>query len=428
MGMTVTEKILARAAGRDRVTAGDNLPFRPDHMVAYDFPGYTDVMFRQMEDDFGITTLDDPDRYVLFVDHMLSRGDEREEEVHAVTREWAQRTGAHFHEGTGIGHQVAAELGFARPGTFVIHFDGHISGFGAFGSLGWGVRRDLIEGWVTGRIHLDVPASSRVRLEGRFADGVDSRDLLHHLIATYGADGFVGQVIEYDGPGARAMSLDHRQSLCGMAMFTGAVSSIFNPDERAIDYTRSVTERPFEPLRSDPDADYVTDVVVDLDALEPQVVDPGSARSRNTRNVAEAAGTPVERAFIGSCVSGRIEDLRAACRILDGRTVADGVALHVVPTSNVIRAQAEAEGLLDTLERAGAQIHRSSCDFCFGYAHPLAAGERCISTGVLNVSGRMGSTEAEIYMGSAYTVAASALTGRITDPRGLLDGGDDERV
>jgi 3-isopropylmalate/(R)-2-methylmalate dehydratase large subunit len=422
--MTVTEKILARAAGVDRVTPGDNMPFRPDYMIAYDFPGYTDVMFRQMRDDFGIESIDDPERYVLFIDHMVTNGTAREEEVHSVTREWARRTGAPLHEGMGIGHQVAAELGYARPGTFLIHFDGHISGLGAFGALGWGVRRDLIEAWITGQIYLDVPASSRVRLEGAFRTGVDGRDLLHHLIASYGADGFVNQVIEYTGPGARAMSLGHRQSLCGLAMFTGAVSSIFNPDELSLAYTRSVTDRPLEPLTSDDDAQYVLDVSVDLDALEPQVVLPGSARAAHTKPISDAVGTKVERAFIGSCVSGRIEDLRAASDVLRGRRVAEGVMLHVVPTSDEIRAQAEAEGLLDTLEQAGAHIHRSSCDFCFGYAHPLQPDENCISTGVLNVSGRMGSTQANIYMGSAYTVAASALTGEISDPRAILGGAD----
>lgn len=420
MGMTITEKILARAGGVERVTPGDNRPFKPDHMIAYDFPGYTDVMFRQMRDDFGIETLEDPDRYVLFVDHMLTHGNQREEEVHSVTREWAERTGAHYYEGVGIGHQVTAELGLARPGTFLIHFDGHISGLGAFGALGWGVRRDLIEGWINGELYLDVPASSRIQLESEFAEGVDSRDLLHHLIATYGADGFVGQVIEYDGPGARALSIDRRQSLCGMAMFTGAVSSIFNPDELALEYTRRVTDRSFEPLSSDPDAEYVLDATVDLSTLAPQVVLPGSARAANTKTVEDLAGTEVQRAFIGSCVSGRIEDLRAAADMLRGRRVADSVELNVVPTSNRIRAQAESEGLLRTLEEAGAHIHRSTCDFCFGYAHPLQPGESSISTGVLNVSGRMGSTEAQIYMGSAYTVAATALTGRITDPREIL--------
>ena len=414
MGSTITEKILARAAGRDTVQAGDNLPARPDYMIAYDFPGYTDVMFRQMHDDFGIRTLSDPERYVIFIDHMLTKGTEKEQEVHQVTRDWCDFYGIELHEARGIGHQVMAELGYALPGTFLIHFDGHVSGAGAFGALGWGVRRDLLEAWVSGQIFLDVPATTRFELDGEFAPGVDSRDLVHRIIADHGADGCAHQVMEYVGPGARAMSMDRRQGLCGMAMFTGAVSAVFEPDEKALAYAKRVARKEFTPLLPDADAEYAAVHHYDLSTITPQVVLPGSARSAHTRSAAELTGTPVTKAFIGSCASGRIEDIRAAALVLDGRTVAPGVELNVVPTSDAVHRQAEDEGLLDVLRKAGAQIARSSCDFCFGYQEPLQPDENCISTGVLNISGRMGSTAANIYMGSAFTVAASAVAGTIT--------------
>lgn len=417
MGSTITEKILARAGGLDVVHPGQNAPFRPDRMFAYDFPGYTDVMFRQMADDFGITKVKDPERYVLFIDHMVTRGDEREAAMHAVTRDWGRDNGVAVHEGLGIGHQVAAELGYALPGTFLVHFDGHVSGLGAFGALGWGVRKDLLEAWVTGAVFLDVPRSTQFHLDGSFAPGVDNRDLLHHIIATHGADACAHQVMEYVGPGAEAMSIDRRQGLCAMAMFTGAVSAIFNPDQLSLAYTEKVARSPFEPLYSDPDATYAARHTVDLDALSPQVVLPGSAKAANTRPVEAVAGTPVQHAYIGSCASGRIEEIRAAAEIMKGKKVAPGVTFNVVPTSGAIYAQARAEGLLDILSEAGARVAGASCDFCIGYASPLQPGDACVSTGVLNISGRMGSTEAQIYMGSAYTVAASALTGRITDPR-----------
>lgn len=420
MGSTITEKILARTAGLELVRAGENHPFRPDYMIAYDFPGYTDKMFAQMRDDFGITRVTEPERYLLFIDHMNTRGDAREEEVHRVTREWGRANGVAVHEGEGIGHQVAAELGYALPGKFLIHFDGHISGLGAFGALGWGVRRDLLEAWISGQIYLDVPASTRFHLEGSFGHGVDSRDLIHRIIADLGADGCAFQVMEYTGPGAEAMRIDHRQGLCGMAMFTGAVSAIFNPDEAAIRYAEKVARTDFEPLRSDDDADYVATHHYDLDDLTPQVVLPGSARSDNTVGIEQTAGTAIQQAYIGSCASGRLEDIRVAAEVLKGRKVADGVRLNVVPTSERIRRQAESEGLLEILADAGAVIGASSCDFCFGYASPLSPDDACISTGVLNISGRMGSPDADIYMGSAYTVAASALTGTITDPREVL--------
>jgi 3-isopropylmalate/(R)-2-methylmalate dehydratase large subunit len=226
--------------------------------------------------------------------------------------------------------------------------------------------------------------------------------------------------MEYVGPGAEAMSIDRRQGLCAMAMFTGAVSAIFNPDETSLAYVERVARKPFEPVYSDPDAEYAARHTIDLDDLSPQVVLPGSAKSANTKRVEDVAGVEVKHAYIGSCASGRIEEIRAAAEILRGKKVAPGVNFNVVPTSERIYAQAKAEGLLDILAEAGARIASASCDFCIGYASPLQPGDKCISTGVLNISGRMGSTEAEIFMGSAYTVAASALTGRITDPREVV--------
>lgn len=220
--------------------------------------------------------------------------------------------------------------------------------------------------------------------------------------------------MEYAGPGARGMSIDRRQSLCGMAMFTGAVSAVFEPDDTALAYARKVARTDFTPQLPDQGAEYAAVHAYDLAAVRPKVVLPGSARSANTRGVADLSGTPITKAFIGSCASGRIEDIRAAALVLDGRKVAPGVELNVVPTSKAVHQQAEDEGLLDVLRSAGARIARSSCDFCFGYQKPLQPDENCISTGVLNISGRMGSTEANIYMGSAFTVAASAVAGTIT--------------
>ncbi|WP_371829181.1 3-isopropylmalate dehydratase large subunit [Rhodococcoides fascians] len=410
---TMVEKILGRTCGDDPVRAGENHAVRPARMIAYDFPGYTDVMFRQMRDDFGITSLEDPARYVVFIDHMLTKLNDREQEVHQVTREWCEYYGIELHEGRGIGHQLTAELGLAIPGDFLVHFDGHISGIGAFGALGWGIRRDLIEAWVTGQLYVDIPATTRFDLYGEFAPGVDSRDLVHSIIDLVGADGCAHQVMEFGGPGARSMKIDHRQGLCGMAMFTGAVSAIFEPDEISLAYANDVARQSFTPVYPDSGATYAARHTIDLAQIVPQVVAPGSARAANTHSAANLAGTPITKAFIGSCASGRIEDLRAAALVLDGRTVAPGVELNVVPTSQKVHDQAEREGLLDVLRAAGAHIAVSSCDFCFGYQKPLAAGENCISTGVLNISGRMGSSDANIYMGSPYTVAASALAGTI---------------
>jgi 3-isopropylmalate/(R)-2-methylmalate dehydratase large subunit len=416
MGATITEKILARKAGVPVVKPGESRSFKPDYMMAYDFPGYTDAMFRQMKDSFGIDKVAEPHRYVLFIDHMTHEPTEKEQRYHDVTRDWAAYQGVALHEGQGIGHQLAAELGYALPGTFSIHFDAHISGLGAFGALGIGVRRDLLEAWVTGEIWIDVPATTRFELLGEMSHGVDSRDLIHKIIGDLGPASCRQQVMEYTGPGARAMSIGRRQSLCGMAMFTGALSAIFNPDEQSLDYAGRVANgRDFQPVSSDADAEFANVHQYDLNRLEPQIVLPGSPRY--TTDFQDVVGTPVSVGYIGSCVSGRIEDLRAAAEVLKGRHVAAGFELRIIPTSQRIFDQARREGLIDTLEQAGAYIAGPSCDFCFGHARKLAEGQKAISTGVLNIPGRMGSTKAEIYMASAYTIAATALGGRIADPR-----------
>lgn len=420
MAQTIAQKILARCAGLNGVEVGQTVICQPDHMLAYEFPGYTDLMFRQMRDDFGVTRFADPERYVIFIDHLVSQGTEKEVKAHAETRSWVKASGAQLYEGRGIGHQVAVEIGLALPGRFLVHFDGHVSGLGALGALGWGVRKDLLEAWLTGSIELEVPASTRFELRGALPAGVDGRDLIHHIIAEVGADGCQGQVMELYSDPEHPMLLEHRQSLCGMAMFVGAVSAVFNPDQLVLAYASRLATTPYKPVHADADASYAKNIVVDLAVVSPRVVLPGSARSANTVTVDEVAGTTVNRAYIGSCASGRLEDLRVAARILRGRKVSKDVTLIVTPTSEEISRHAREEGLLGELEAAGAKVSKSMCDYCFGYADPLQAGDRCISTAVLNIPGRMGSTDAQVYMGSAATVAASALAGRIADPREFL--------
>lgn len=427
MTATVVEKILARCADRNSVTAGESISVRPDSMLAYEMPGFTDRLFDRMREQFNITALSEPDRYVMFIDHLLTRGNARESSAHKTTREWAQAMGAHLHEGVGIGHQAAAELGYAQPGRFVIHFDAHVAGLGAYGALALGLHRYLFEGWLTGQVTLVVPPTSRLMLSGRLTPGVEGRDVVHNLIRTHGASGFLNTVIEFDGPGARTLSLDQRQTLCNMAVFTGALSAIFSADELSTSYAEAIfarTGRAYEVVRSDPGARFQRTLDVALDQIEPQIVLPGSTKAANTVPVGQVAGERIDRAFIGSCASGRLDDLRAAAAILDGRRVASHVRLKVVASSSAVWRQAEAEGTLEVLRQAGAQVgEMSSCDSCFGYDDPLLDGEKCVSTGALNLAGRMGAPSASIYMSSASTVAASAVAGRLTDPRGLGGSG-----
>jgi len=418
MGFTITEKILARVAQRPAVRAGDEVLARPDFVIAYDFPGYTDVIFKQMKDDFGIYRVTDPKRFALFIDHMVPVATPKEEELHIQTRQWGAQQGVPVYERKGIGHQVSAELGYATPGAFAVHFDGHISQLGALGTLAIGLRRNLLEAFVNETVSLRVPATVRVNLHGKLRHGVMARDVFHHIVRVMGPASCAFKVLELGGPVIDAMSIEGRQTLCGQAMFVGATTAIVNPDQKAIDYARNRARIALDPVTSDIDAVYERVVEIDISALEPIVVIPPSPA--RTRDLTDFIGLPIHAGYLGSCASGRMEDLRAAAQVLRGRQVAAGVSLHIVPTSQAIMSEAAAEGLIQVFSDAGAFVSSPSCDYCFGRIGTMTAGQRAVSTGTLNVPGRMGSPDSEIYICNAAVVAASAVAGSIADPRPLL--------
>jgi 3-isopropylmalate/(R)-2-methylmalate dehydratase large subunit len=418
MGSTITEKILARVSGRESVRAGDEVLARPDFVIAYDFPGYTDIMFKQMREDFGIQKVKQPERFALFIDHMVPTATPKEEELHIQTRQWGIAQGVEVHERKGIGHQVSAELGYGTPGAFAVHFDGHVRQLGALGTLGIGLRRNLLEAYVNETVSLRVPATVRVNITGTLQPGVMARDVFHHLVRVMGPSSCAFKVLELGGPVIEAMSIEGRQTMCGQAMFIGATTAIVNPDEKAVAYARGRARLDLTPECSDPDAVYERVVEVDVSALEPIVVIPPSPA--NTRDLKEVAGLPVQSGYLGSCASGRMEDLRIAAQVLKGRHVAPGFSLHVIPTSQALMAQAAGEGRIQVFVEAGAFVSSPSCDYCYGRIATMTAGQRAVSTGTLNVPGRMGSPDSEIYLCNAATVAASAVEGRIADPRPYL--------
>ena len=418
MGATITEKILARVAGRESVRAGDEVLAKPDFVIAYDFPGYTDVIFKQMKEDFGISRVKDPKRFALFIDHMIPTATPREEELHIQTREWGREQSVPVYERKGIGHQVSAELGYATPGAFVLHFDGHISQLGALGTLAMGIRRNLLEAFVNDTVSIRVPQTIRVNITGSLQLGVMARDVFHHIVRVMGPSSCAFKVLELGGEVIDALTIEGRQTICGQAMFVGATTAIVNPDDKAIDYARNRARIALDPVCSDANAHYERVVNIDVSKLEPIVVVPPSPA--NTRDLKDYAGLQVHAGYLGSCASGRMEDLRIAADILRGRAVADGVSLHIVPTSQALMSQAAAEGLIQVFSDAGAFVSSPSCDYCYGRIATMSAGQRAVSTGTLNVPGRMGSPDSEIYICNAAVVAASALEGKITDPRPYL--------
>ena len=422
MGYTIAEKILGRASRAGApVRAGTEVEVKPDYVLGYDFPGYLDLIFRQMKEEFGIERVAEPERFALFIDHMVPANTPEEEELHIVTRTWCAENGVRLHEREGIGHQVAAEAGYAVPGGFVVHFDGHIAQLGAFGTLAVGIHTQLLEAFVRERIDFTVPETTRVNLSGTLSPGVMARDVFHHLVRVLGPRSCRFQVLELGGPALADISLEGRQTITGLAMFTGALTAICNPDRLVLDYAKAHVAGPFAPQASDADATFAALHEVDLTDLAPIVVVPPNPAG--TADLADHAGLAVQAGYLGSCASGRLEDLRAAAAVLRGRRVAPGFQLHVVPTSQAIMAEAAREGLLTTLIEAGAFVTSSSCDYCYGRIATMSAGQRAVSTGTLNVKGRMGSPDSEIYLCNAAVVAASAVEGRIADPRPYLAEG-----
>lgn len=420
MPQTMTEKILARAAGLARVSPGQEITARPDFVITYDFPGYTDVFFKETREDFGVEKVSSPERFVLFIDHMVPATAPKEEELHQITRAWGMEQGVPVYEREGIGHQVAAELGYAVPGAFAVHFDGHVSQLGAFGTFAFGARKGVVEAFATETLTLTVPATIQVRLTGTLQPGVMARDVFHHMVRVMGPASCRFKVVELCGPVIDAMDIEGRQVICGQAMFLGATTMLIAPDARTLEHARGRSKIALEPVHPDAGAVYERVVTIDVSGLEPIVVVPPSPA--NTRDLADFTGVEVHTGYLGSCASGRLEDLRIAAEVLRGRRIHPGFQLHVVPTSRAIMAAAAREGLIETLVEAGAFISSPSCDYCFGRIATMSAGQRAVSTGTLNTPGRMGSVDSEIYICNAAVVAASALEGRIADPRPYLAG------
>jgi len=299
-----------------------------------------------------------------------------------------------------------------------VHFDGHISQLGTFGTLAMGIRRNLLEAFVRERISIKVPHTVRVNLRGTMRKGVMARDVFHHLVRVMGPSSCRFQVLELGGPGMEQISTEGLQTITGLAMFTGAITAIVNPDADRLAYALPRAKKQIEQVYSDEDAVYSAVHDIDLDDLEPLIVIPPTPA--NSRNLSEFLGLEINAGYLGSCASGRLEDLKIAAQVLKGRQVKPGFQLNVVPTSQEIMAAASRAGYIATLVEAGAFISSPSCDYCFGRIATMSANQRAVSTGTLNVRGRMGSPDSEIYLCNAATVAASAIEGAIADPRNYL--------
>ena len=419
MSATLAEKIIARACGRERVRAGEILTARLDLLMMHDSGGPRRVASRLEK--LGARVWD-PDKVVVVSDHFVPAVDMESAEILAMTRRWAQAQGVTHYDMLGICHVVLQEHGHVQPGMFCVGGDSHSPSGGAFGAFMVGMgATDITGALVTGEVWLRVPQTTRVQLDGRLGAGVSSKDVMLMLCGEHGM-GNEGQVFEYGGEAVRAMPMHERLTLCNMAAELGAETGIVEPDATTV-AALEAAGKPFSGdlarWHSDADATYLHRYVYDAATLAPHVAAPHSPA--NSRPVDEHRGVHVDQAYIGACTGAKLTDLRMAAEVLRGRKVAAGTRLLIAPASVAMTAQAAAEGTLATLTEAGAILLPTGCGACAGMgAGMLASGETCISTTARNFKGRMGSAQAQVYLGSPYSVAAAAVKGQICDPRELL--------
>ncbi|MFH1950423.1 MAG: aconitase family protein [Pseudomonadota bacterium] len=417
-GMTLVEKIIAKAAGKKKVTPGEVVFLTPDLLILYDWFGLSDWYMDMIENDLQLEKLPHPEKILFFIDHLIPVQNETQEALHAKTRNWCEKHGIKCIEGEGIGHSVVVENGEVTPGMLVAHFDTHVSTVGAIGALGFGIMKDLLTPMVTGEMWLQVPGTYKVTLEGAFQKGVMGRDFLHRLVQDLGPDGCINRVLEFSGSGTENISIESRMTICNLANFLGATTGLFSPDKVTLDYLLQNNVDDAVQMLSDSDAEYSNTRHYDLGNVEPTLVGPPAIS--NAISLQELLGTPINVGIIGTCAAGRMEDLRIAAEILKNKKVRKGFKLYVIPSSKRVFLEANKEGYINSLLEAGAFVSSPTCDFCYGKGTCLIPGERAISTQTLNVPGRLGSTEAEIYLASSAAVAASALEGAIADPRHYL--------
>ncbi|MBI4279126.1 MAG: 3-isopropylmalate dehydratase large subunit [Armatimonadetes bacterium] len=419
LGMTMAEKILARASGRANVRPGEHVTAAVDLALTHDI--FAADLFDLLSDS-GFTCPWDASKVVVVLDHLVPAPTVVAATVHRRIREHVRRMGiVHFYDaGAGICHQLLPERGHVRPGMLIVGTDSHTTTHGALGAAGTGIgTSEMAYVLATGRLWFRVPETVRFILHGRLRRPVAAKDVVLSIAGRFGADVAQYRAIEFAGPGVAELTVAGRLSVSNMAVEIGAKFGFFPADAKTATYLQARTGAVVAPFGPDPDATYAATHEIDLDALAPQVALPHTVD--NVRPVSEVAGIAVDQAFIGSCTNGRLEDLEQAAEILRGRHISTGTRLVVVPASAEILREAERCGVLATLVDAGAIILPPGCGPCFGgHQGLLGPGERCIGTHNRNFQGRMGSPEAEIYLGSPATVAVSALFGRITDPRRVL--------
>jgi homoaconitate hydratase family protein len=424
MGMTLAEKILARASGRERVWPDQIVVARVDLAMSHENADLVRKSFLEI----GLARVWDPSKIVIIFDHRIPAESEKTATTHKAVREFVAAQGIeHFYDvgRGGICHQVLPENGHVWPGMVLVGTDSHTTTHGAFGAFATGIGATEMAGvWAEGALWFKVPSTLRIEVQGEFRQWVSAKDLILYIIGKLGAAGADYRAVEFDGPAIRSMTVASRMVLANLAMEMGAKVAFTPVDEILLDYLRPRVPEKLEMIAADADARYERVIRVDVgeDILEPQIACPHAVD--HVQPLSALGEVPVEQAVLGSCTNGRLEDLEVAAHIVAGRAVHPRTRLVVIPASQQIYREAMRLGYLETLVAAGAIIDPPGCGPCVGvHQGILAAGETCVSSTNRNFLGRMGSKDSLVYLASPAVVAASAIAGKLAHPESIVKEG-----
>ena len=417
MGMTMTQKILANHAGLSEVRAGQLIRAKLDMVLGNDIT--SPVAIREFFKE-GFTEVFDTSKISMVMDHFTPNKDIKAAEQCMQCRTFAHRFGIeNFYDvgSMGVEHSLLPEKGLVAAGECIIGADSHTCTYGALGAFSTGVgSTDMAAGMATGEAWFKVPEAISFRLHGSLPPMVSGKDLILHIIGMIGVDGALYQSMEYTGEGVKSLTMDDRLCIANMSIEAGAKNGIFPVDEVTIAYMEGRVNRPYTIFEADPDAEYVRTIDIDLSTIEPTVSFPHLPE--NTRTIGEVGEVPIHQVVIGSCTNGRLSDMAVAAEIMKGKKVHPNVRTIVIPATQQIYLDCIEKGYLKTFIEAGCVVSTPTCGPCLGgHMGVMAAGERCVATTNRNFVGRMGDVTSEVYLASPEVAAASAITGKISDPR-----------
>ena len=416
MGMTMTQKILAAHAGLSSVSAGQLIEADLDLVLGNDIT--SPVAIHEIEK-MKVDGVFHKDKIALVMDHFAPNKDIKSAQHCKCVREFACKNeiSNYFDVGEmGIEHALLPEKGLTVAGDVIIGADSHTCTYGALGAFSTGVgSTDMAAGMATGKAWFKVPSAIKFNITGKPAKWISGKDVILHIIGMIGVDGALYKSMEFVGDGIRYLTMDDRFTIANMAIEAGGKNGIFPVDDLTRAYMKEHSKRPFVEYVADADAEYDEEYTIDLSTLKPTVAFPHLPE--NTKTIDEVGNVKIDQVVIGSCTNGRMDDLRIAAKILEGKKVAKGLRVIVIPATQQIYLDAMEEGLIRTFIEAGAVVSTPTCGPCLGgYMGVLAEGERCVSTTNRNFVGRMGHVESEVYLASPAVAAASAITGKISGP------------